>query len=132
MNKLPKGFLRNPIHFFAFGFGSGCAPKAPGTFGTLMGVLVYCLLPEMPTFLYLLLIVLSFIVGIYFCDKASEALGVHDHGGIVWDEFVGLWITMLAAPAGWQWLVLGFCNYASAHLLLDISIFLHILMSCLA
>lgn len=111
MNKLPQGFLRNPIHFLAFGFGSGCAPKAPGTFGTLMGVLVYCMLPEMPTVLYLLLIVLSFIVGVYLCDKASEALGVHDHGGIVWDEFVGLWITMIAAPEGWQWLVLGFCLF---------------------
>jgi phosphatidylglycerophosphatase A len=35
-------------------------------------------------------------------------MGVHDHPGIVWDEFVGYWITMFAAPAGWLWIVIGF------------------------
>ena len=111
MNKLPQGFLRHPVHFFAFGFGSGCMPKAPGTFGTLMGLLIYCLLPSMSFLQFLIFIVLSFIVGVYFCAKASKALGVHDHGGIVWDEFVGFWITMIAAPEGWQWLVLGFAFF---------------------
>ena len=111
MTKLPEGFLKNPINFFAFGFGSGCAPKAPGTFGTLVGVVIYCLLPAMPVSLFLLFILISFIVGIYFCEKASRALGVHDHGGIVWDEFVGFWITMIAAPTGWQWLLIGFCLF---------------------
>tara|TARA_R110002072_G_C7976558_1_gene535536 strand:- start:280 stop:753 length:474 start_codon:yes stop_codon:yes gene_type:complete len=111
LTDLPKGFLKHPIHFFAFGFGSGCAPKAPGTFGTLVGLLIYCLLPAMSISAFLIFILLSFIVGIYFCEKASQALGVHDHGGIVWDEFVGFWITMIAAPSGWQWLLIGFCLF---------------------
>ena len=38
-------------------------------------------------------------------------LGVHDHSGIVWDEFAGFFITMIAAPQGWQWIVLGFALF---------------------
>jgi len=51
---------------------------------------------------------LAFIFGIWVCGRAGDDLGVHDHGGIVWDEFVGFWVTMIAVPAGWQWIVAGF------------------------
>ncbi len=47
-------------------------------------------------------------LGVYLCQYTSDALGVHDHGGIVWDEFVGYWITMIAVPLTWQWILLGF------------------------
>lgn len=105
---LPSGFLKHPVHFAAFGFGSGCSPKAPGTVGTVAAIPLYLLMQELSLLPYLAVILVSFVVGIWFCQKASDALGVHDHGGIVWDEFVGFWITMIAAPAGWQWIVLGF------------------------
>ena len=108
MDKLPRGFLKNPAHFAAFGFGSGCAPKAPGTAGTVIAVLMYLPLQYLPLTYYLAVIVLGFVVGVWLCSKASKALGVHDHGGIVWDEFVGYWITMIAAPAGWAWVIFGF------------------------
>lgn len=108
LSKLPKGFLLNPIHFAAFGFGSGCSPKAPGTAGTLMAVPIYLLMQYLSLDIYALLLLVAFIVGVWFCSKASKALGVHDHGGIVWDEFVGFWITMLAAPQGLLWVVYGF------------------------
>jgi len=111
LNKLPKGFLRHPAHFAAFGFGSGCAPKAPGTAGTVMAVLLYLPLQYLNLPFYLLVIVLSFGLGVWLCGKASSALGVHDHGGIGWDEFVGFWITMIAAPSGWPWLLLGFALF---------------------
>ena len=91
--------LRNPVHLLAFGFGSGLAPKAPGTFGTLAAVPLYLLLAQLPLPLYLLVWVLAFGFGIWICDKTARDLGVHDHGGIVWDEFVGFWLTMLVAPA---------------------------------
>lgn len=103
-----KAILSNPIHCLAFGFGSGLAPKAPGTFGTLMAVPLYLLLMQLPLLGYVLLLLASFIVGVYLCGKTADDLGVHDHPGIVWDEFVGFWITMLAAPAGWLWIVIGF------------------------
>jgi len=99
---------RNPVHILAFGFGSGLSPWAPGTCGTVVAVLMYVLFPPMHWSVYLLMIVLTFIVGIWLCDKTSKDLGVHDPGGIVWDEFVGYWVTMFMAPAGWQWAVGGF------------------------
>ena len=108
MTNLPKGFLKNPVNLFAFGFGSGCVPKAPGTFGTVVGVLLYLSFQHLSLWAYLSIIIASFIVGIWICGHASKVLGVHDHGGIVWDEFVGFWITMIAAPPGCIWIVIGF------------------------
>lgn len=104
----PKHFFKDPGHLLAFGLGSGCVPKAPGTFGTLAAVLLYWPLSYLPIGLYAAWLLASFLIGIWLCQRASDALGVHDHGGIVWDEFVGYWITMLAAPTGWEWMVLGF------------------------
>lgn len=106
-----RNLLRNPVHFLAFGFGSGAAPVAPGTFGTLAAVPLYLLLAQMPLGAYLLALVVLFGVGIWLCEKTAQDLGVHDHGGIVWDEFVGYWITMVAAPPGWWWLVVGFALF---------------------
>ena len=103
-----REILSNPIHCLAFGFGSGLAPKAPGTFGTLLAVPLYILLSQLSLLPYILVVVIAFAVGIYLCGRTATDLGVHDHPGIVWDEFVGFWITMIAAPAGWLWVVIGF------------------------
>lgn len=108
MIKIPPGLLRNPRHLLSLGFGSGLAPFAPGTFGTLVAVPLYLLLAQLSLPWYLLVVVIGFGVGVYLCQYTSDALGVHDHGGIVWDEFVGYWITMIAVPLGWQWILLGF------------------------
>ena len=106
--KSNKAILANPIHLLAFGFGAGLSPKAPGTMGTVVAVLIYLLLPSMPPIIYAGLILLSFVFGIWICGKTAEDLGVHDHGGIVWDEFVGYWVTMFMAPSGLFWVLLGF------------------------
>lgn len=106
-----RQILTNPVHCLAFGFGSGLAPKAPGTFGTLMAVPLYLLLAELPLAMYCGIILLAFIIGIYLCGKTADDLAVHDHPGIVWDEFVGFWVTMIAAPAGWVWLLIGFLAF---------------------
>ncbi len=108
MAATPRSVWRNPVHFAAFGFGSGAAPVAPGTFGTLMGVALYLLLPVLSWPLYLLFLLAATLVGIWLCDRTTRDIGVHDHGGIVWDEFVGYWITMFVAPAGWLWIIVGF------------------------
>ena len=79
---------RNPVHFLAFGFGSGLAPKAPGTFGTLAAIPLYLLMTLLPLSGYLVVLVLAAGLGIYLCDRTAKDLGVHDHPGIVWDEFV--------------------------------------------
>lgn len=99
---------RNPVHFLAMGFGSGCAPKAPGTFGTLAALPLYWWLQGLALPAYLLLTVLAFSVGIWLCGRTSRDLGIHDHPGIVWDEIVGYFVTMTAAPPGWSWIIAGF------------------------
>lgn len=98
----------NPVHFLAFGFGSGLSPKAPGTVGTVVALIIYLLLSQLPLVAYLVMLFVTFVVGIYICDRSSKLLGIHDHGGIVWDEFVGYWIAMLFAPNGWVWVLIGF------------------------
>jgi len=106
--KTSLNIWRNPVHLLAYGFGSGLSPWAPGTAGTAVAVGIYLLLPTMHWSLYLGFILVTFLVGIWLCGTTSKAAGVHDPGGIVWDEFVGYWLTMFMAPAGWQWIVGGF------------------------
>lgn len=107
-NLAPRSIWTNPIHFLAFGFGSGAAPVAPGTFGTLAAMLLYWLAPPLSPMAYCVLLVVTTVLGIWLCGRTSKDLGVHDHGGIVWDEFVGYWITMFMAPAGVIWMLVGF------------------------
>lgn len=106
--KINPALLRNPIHLLSLGFGSGLAPLAPGTFGTLFAIPPFLLLAQLPLVWYLLAVFLAFVAGIYLCGYTCAALGVHDHSGIVWDEFVGFWITMIAVPPDWQWILAGF------------------------
>lgn len=105
---VPDTVWRNPIHFLAFGCGSGTVDKAPGTFGTLAAIPLYLLLQDLSVSHYFLVLVVAAIAGIFICGKTSHDLGVHDHAGIVWDEFVGFWITMWMAPEGWGYIILGF------------------------
>ena len=107
-NPTLKALLTNPNHFFAFGFGSGLAPKAPGTAGTLVAIPIFWVIQELSWPLYVSWLLVTFVLGVVWCGRSSRALGVHDHGGIVWDEMVGYWLTMFFAPAGWQWMLLGF------------------------
>ena len=100
--------LRNPIQFLAFGFGSGLSPRAPGTAGTLVAVPWYFVVADLSLLNYSLFIVLTALLGVWICGVASKQLQAHDHPGIVWDEFVGYWITMWALPADWVWVIAGF------------------------
>lgn len=104
----PGQLLKDPAQCLAFGFGAGLAPKAPGTFGTLVAIPFYYLMQDLSLPLYVGLLVLAFILGVYLCEHAAQANQTHDHPGIVWDEMVGYWLTMLMAPAGWPWVIGGF------------------------
>ena len=107
VSRQPTPF-KSPIPFLAFGFGSGLAPKAPGTFGTLAAIPIYWFIADWPATWYAVFILATALLGIWICGAASRQLGVHDHGGIVWDEFVGYWITMWAVPVDWVWILAGF------------------------
>jgi phosphatidylglycerophosphatase A len=100
--------MGNPVHLLAFGFGSGLSPKAPGTFGTLVGIPFFLVMQPLPLGYYLVITAMAFMLGIWLCEQTSRDLGVHDHGGIVWDEIVGYLVTMAVAPSGWGWLIVGF------------------------
>ncbi|OBS08715.1 phosphatidylglycerophosphatase A family protein [Acidihalobacter prosperus] len=98
----------HPAHFLAFGFGSGLSPVAPGTAGTLAAIPLYLLIAPLPLYAYALVTLVALVAGFWICGRSSALLGVHDHRGIVWDEIVGYFITMAAAPHGWAWVLAGF------------------------
>ena len=108
---VPRGALfASPANFLALGAGSGLAPKAPGTFGTLAAVPLAFLMPASPL-AQLLVVAVLFGIGVHCCGRCAEALGVHDHGAIVWDEVVGYLLAMVAVPRALGWIVLGFALF---------------------
>ncbi|HSN51375.1 MAG TPA: phosphatidylglycerophosphatase A [Woeseiaceae bacterium] len=107
-DNLARTVLTDPVHILAFGFGTGLSPLAPGTVGSLVGVLFAWLTLDLGLPLQLSVAAAIALSGIWICGESARRIGVHDHGGIVWDEIAGMYITLLAAPptiAGW---VLGF------------------------
>ncbi|WP_295470665.1 phosphatidylglycerophosphatase A [uncultured Pseudomonas sp.] len=105
---VPPSVWTNPWHFMAFGFGTGTLPKAPGTWGSLIAIPFIPLLQLLPFWGYAAMLVASALFGCWLCGKVADDLGVHDHEGIVWDEIVGMWITLWLVPPGWAWLLAGF------------------------
>lgn len=104
-----KFILSHPAHFLSFGFGSGLARKAPGTFGTLVAFPMYWYLaPRLSNLVFILVLIWAFAIGIWVCDKTGKALGVADYGGIVWDEIVAFMLVLFFTPPGWHWALLSF------------------------
>ena len=104
----PSQVFSSPPMLLAFGLGSGLSPIMPGTVGTLAAVPLYLLLAQLPWQGYLLTLIVALALGNYLCGFAARKLNVHDHSGIVWDEFVGFWLTLFLVPLAFQWVVLGF------------------------
>lgn len=100
--------LAHPAHLLALGFGSGLSRIVPGTVGTLFGWLLFHGLsvrwPQIMTpQAWALLIVVGFVVGVWACERTGRALGVPDHGGMVWDEIIAIWLVMLmVTPASFK------------------------------
>ena len=103
----------HPAHLIAFGFGSGLAPRAPGTVGTLLGLPLFWLIaavtPDLTNRIILLLA--TFLLGVWACGRTGRALGVADHGGMVWDEIVAFALVLLFTPASWLWIALAFALF---------------------
>ena len=105
---LKKVALHSPSGLLAFGFGSGLSPFAPGTMGTLVAVPFIFALRSLGETGFWLALVLLFLLGVWLCENVSRKLGVHDHGGIVWDEMVGYWLSAAFVPLQWHWLLAAF------------------------
>jgi phosphatidylglycerophosphatase A len=105
--------LAHPAHLIAFGFGTGLAPKAPGTVGTLLGLPLFWLIDAAaPDFANrIALLAAAFLVGVWACARAGRALGVADHGGIVWDEIVAFALVLVFTPPGWPWIAAAFALF---------------------
>lgn len=98
----------DPVHFIAFGFGAGLSPVAPGTAGTVVAVGLELLMRPLGLPVRVAIVITVCVVGVWICGESARRLGAHDHPGIVWDEFAGYFLAMLAAPPGWPWVLAGF------------------------
>jgi len=104
----PEKVWRDPLYFAAFGLGSGAMPFAPGTFGTLLAIPFYLLLQPLSLFSYIIFVIAFFIFSSWICERISKEIQTHDHPGMCIDEFAGFFVTMINAPFGWGWILLGF------------------------
>lgn len=99
----------HPAHLLSFGFGSGLARKAPGTFGTLVAFPMYWYLaPRLSDMVFLSVLVVAFALGVRVCGITGRALGAADYSGIVWDEIVAFMLVLFFTPPGWEWSLLAF------------------------
>ena len=101
-------WLRDPGHFLALGGGSGLAPKAPGTAGSVVGVAVFLALAPLGVPVCLAALALMILVGVPLCGRTARALGVHDHPAIVWDEVTGVVLTLVCGSGTWISITVGF------------------------
>jgi phosphatidylglycerophosphatase A len=105
---LSRSVLTDPVNFLAFGFGTGLAPFAPGTFGSIPGLILFWLTLDFGLYVQLSIAIAMTLVGIWICGESARRIGVHDHGGIVWDEIVGMYVTLFLAPVSVVGFVLAF------------------------
>ncbi len=98
----------HPAHLLAFGFGAGLVPKAPGTAGTLVAIPLFAALMYTPEIVHYAVLLALFLIGLPVCARANQALGVEDHGSIVWDEIVAFMLVLEFTPLAWQWWLAAF------------------------
>ena len=105
----------NPVHCVAFGFGSGLAPIAPGTAGSLFGWASYLLLaPWLPNGIWAAFLLGGFALGVWVCGRTAQALQTDDPSPVVWDEIVAIWLVLWLlqpapqTPAAWWLQAAGF------------------------
>jgi phosphatidylglycerophosphatase A len=108
---LIRQVLRDPVHLLAFGLGSGLLPVAPGTWGSLLAVAIFWLLPPVAQPLMWAILAAAFVAGCVICDTSARRLGVHDHGGIVLDEIVAMLLVLSITPRTPGWTVVAFLAF---------------------
>jgi phosphatidylglycerophosphatase A len=101
--------VAHPAHFIALGFGTGLAPVAPGTVGTVLAFPIYMLLDRWldPLGLFAVIAVL-FGIGVWACGRTGRDLGIADHSAMNWDEVVAMLLILMLVPAEWEWWVFAF------------------------
>ncbi|WP_296211298.1 MULTISPECIES: phosphatidylglycerophosphatase A family protein [Psychrobacter] len=94
---LPVGasMLDRVVYWLGLGLGSGLPRRAPGTWGTVGGLIIAIPLLSLGFIPFLILTILSCILGVWICGRTAELMQGHDDPHIVWDEWAGIWITLL-------------------------------------
>ena len=105
---LARQVLHDPVHWLPFGLGSGLLPVAPGTWGSLLAVGIFWALPPVPLLVMLPALAGAFVLGCVICGTSARRLGVHDHGGIVFDEIVGMLLVLCVTPRTPGWTLAAF------------------------
>lgn len=104
--------LSHPAHFIALGFGAGLAPRAPGTFGTLVAIPIALLLREhAPDAVYQAVIVAFLLLGFWAAAVTGRDLGAPDHGAIVWDEVVAFLAVLYFVGDSWARIAIAFALF---------------------
>ena len=104
--------LTHPAGWIASGFGVGLSPRAPGTVGSLIALLPWWLFLQQQSLpVYLGVLLAAFALGVWAANWVIAKTRIEDPSVVVWDEFVGQWIALLMAPAGWPWIVAGFALF---------------------
>lgn len=83
------------IYWLGIGLGSGLPKRAAGTWGTVGGLVIAIPMLALGFWGFLAVTVMGALVGSYICGKTSDLMGVHDDPHIVWDEWVGMWVSLL-------------------------------------
>ena len=83
------------IYWLGIGLGSGLPRRAPGTWGTVGGLIVAIPLLSLGFVPFLIINILACLLGNAICGRTSELMGGHDNPHIVWDEWAGMWLTLL-------------------------------------
>lgn len=105
----PRFLLSHPAHFIALGFGTGLAPVAPGTVGTLLAFPLYHLIaPGMAPEMFFGVLVVLFALGVWACDRTGRDMGIADHGAMNWDEVVAFMLVLALTPEGIGWQAFAF------------------------
>ncbi len=96
--ELARKVLRDPVNLLAFGLGTGLSPVAPGTVGTVLGVVLAFIVQPLSFETQLLLAIALIVSGVWICGESARRVGVHDHSGIVWDEIAAMYLILIMVP----------------------------------
>ena len=96
--ELARKVLRDPVNLLAFGLGTGLSPVAPGTVGTILGVVLAWLLQALSFELQFMVAIALIVSGVWICGESAKRVGVHDHSGIVWDEIAAMYLILIVVP----------------------------------
>lgn len=105
---LARTVARHPVHWLAFGFGSGLLPIAPGTWGSALALVLFVLVPPIDPAWFAGAMVFTFLAGVWACGESARRIGLKDPSGVVFDEMVGMWLTLATVPRSAGWIAAAF------------------------